>query len=849
MRDAAEAEELFADGLASLRPEQPFQSAHLMVTSEKTELSYRFISDDGSETDWESVELDGVDPKYRQGLVTTDAPVVELQLRKSGALEFGRVEFFEDRLDEDYSFEGGHSSPVHELDADESEPADGQALRTRAQMMREALPGRWTMPENIARIANTQYVPVTNAGPWRGSGGCSGDFTRGAADLKRFVEQNFGGVRAIYGYSCRPINCGSGCTSSSMSVHATGRAIDIMIPPFTWTSADNGHGNPIAHYLVTNAKALGIQRVIWERSIWDRGTGYTRAFGGHPHADHLHVEITPHAARGLNDFPSTDNLGSPRFDMDLHTSFHGPMIDKGLSVSASDIPAVYNYVGGKLVAEMRMTNTSNRDLENVTIGYWIEQPYLKAVNYRIESDHPHHDQQTWTINSADGEAKNPDRRAMGQKGYMHMHKMSPGESKRVVVTLDTASSSIALADHPDVRFWVKHISDVYGEQTGFFEEPTNGNMVGRNLRSFSQVDVLDRDAWHFSGHDASETLGWQNGNPDGDVEIVKLNMNYDTLAVRTRGDDPYVHSPSYTQVHPWRWDELALQLRSHSGPHSMSVYWAHEDEGYTEEKSMHFDVPHGDSEFHHVVVPIAEHPNWEQGQDVVRKIRIDPHNTVDLGPNDSRWYDIKAVFAQSSDDKTTSSDIATYIDAPKVDVNTDFTGHFADDDTSTHEQNIDLLYDAGVVHGCNDSQVLPAYCPNDHLTRGALAAMSARAFDLPNATRDHFSDDDGHVLEAEINAAAEAGLTAGCSSDAFCPNEQATIGQLALFLVRGADFDSDGQYSADAMTEVDAIDELHSWSALDRSLCDVSTQCVNQVPTRADAASVFVSVMSRLNLL
>src|SRR5690606_31053417 len=56
----------------------------------------------------------------------------------------------------------------------------------------------------------------------------------------------------------------------------------------------------------------------------------------------------------------------------------------------------------------------------------------------------------------------------------------------------------------------------------------------------------------------------------------------------------------------------------------------------------------------------------------------------------------------------------------------------------------------------------------------------------PDGT-DHFTDDDGHVFEADINAVATAGFTRGCNppvNDMFCPEDLVTRGQMAAFLVR-----------------------------------------------------------------
>lgn len=48
-----------------------------------------------------------------------------------------------------------------------------------------------------------------------------------------------------------------------LSVHAIGRAIDLMVP-MEAGDANNGLGDPVANWLVENAEFIGIQRVIWD---------------------------------------------------------------------------------------------------------------------------------------------------------------------------------------------------------------------------------------------------------------------------------------------------------------------------------------------------------------------------------------------------------------------------------------------------------------------------------------------------------------------------------------------------------------------------------------------------------
>ncbi|MGD2061389.1 MAG: hypothetical protein PVF87_11020 [Acidimicrobiia bacterium] len=117
-------------------------------------------------------------------------------------------------------------------------------------------------------------------------------------------------------------------------------------------------------------------------------------------------------------------------------------------------------------------------------------------------------------------------------------------------------------------------------------------------------------------------------------------------------------------------------------------------------------------------------------------------------------------------------------------------GTFVDDDGNVHEGSIEAIAAEGITLGCNP----PAndrYCPDETVIRGAMAAFLARALHLPAATRDHFDDDEGHLFEGDINRLAEAGITRGCnppSNTRFCPNQEMSRGAMAAMLARAFDY-------------------------------------------------------------
>lgn len=159
-------------------------------------------------------------------------------------------------------------------------------------------PGRYRVPPEVETIGDSQDAEYTGAGRWNGQSSCQGGMTDGAEALRDFLNDKFSQIDVISGYSCRHI-VGN---SSQTSVHATGRALDIMIPLGYRSQANNIEGDPVANFLIANAEDIGIQFIIWDRTTWGahRDPGKKeRYYGGHhPHNDHLHIEITEEAGRG-----------------------------------------------------------------------------------------------------------------------------------------------------------------------------------------------------------------------------------------------------------------------------------------------------------------------------------------------------------------------------------------------------------------------------------------------------------------------------------------------------------------------------------------------------------------------
>ncbi len=113
-------------------------------------------------------------------------------------------------------------------------------------------------------------------------------------------------------------------------------------------------------------------------------------------------------------------------------------------------------------------------------------------------------------------------------------------------------------------------------------------------------------------------------------------------------------------------------------------------------------------------------------------------------------------------------------------------GTFWDDDGSIFESDIEKLAAAQITAGCNPP-TNNRFCPDDHLTRGQMAAMLVRALNLTATNGTDFIDDNNSVFETDIQKLAAAGITKGCNpptNDRYCPYNRVTRGEMAAFLVR-----------------------------------------------------------------
>ena len=109
--------------------------------------------------------------------------------------------------------------------------------------------------------------------------------------------------------------------------------------------------------------------------------------------------------------------------------------------------------------------------------------------------------------------------------------------------------------------------------------------------------------------------------------------------------------------------------------------------------------------------------------------------------------------------------------------------YFTDDEGSTFADQINRLAESGITKGCTPT----TYCPKAAVTREQMASFLSRAFDLPRVDTDFFSDDAESIHQVDINRLAASGITAGCGGTLFCPERTVTRGEMIAFLHRALD--------------------------------------------------------------
>ncbi|MFO0744528.1 MAG: GH25 family lysozyme [Myxococcota bacterium] len=293
------------------------------------------------------------------------------------------------------------------------------------------------------------------------------------------------------------------------------------------------------------------------------------------------------------------------------------------------------YEGQTFTADIYLHNAADAAVTtDVNIGIWFESPWLVPLGYTIYTDWPAKDRATWVVNDANDNPANPSHAAPPLSGQYFMYAMSPGETKRVSFSVRAAQYSIGQVDHPDVRAWVWHVPNWYGEQTGW-SDPVEVNLAGGFLQAYAQHDVYARDRWTFEGPDAAETEGWAAGHA---VSALALDLGAHALSIAMAGSDPYVHSgPALIDAGARK--GIHLSARTSGGAKLSRLYFVTSaDPEWDEAKAVGFVTP-GDGAFHDLSIDLSGVATWSG---TITQLRLDP------APDDTATYDLGELVSVAS---------------------------------------------------------------------------------------------------------------------------------------------------------------------------------------------------------
>ena len=154
----------------------------------------------------------------------------------------------------------------------------------------------------------------------------------------------------------------------------------------------------------------------------------------------------------------------------------------------------------------------------------------------------------------------------------------------------------------------------------------------------------------------------------------------------------------------------------------------------------------------------------------------------------------------------------TFIPAAPVTVTFSVRTSFTDvgAESSVFLSAIDEILSKGITAGCTTSP--PGYCPSENVTRDQAAVFIIRsifgsnnftynptpwftdAVDSPATLPDGSTNPNYTTFFKYIQKMKELGITTGCTTDTYCPTQNVTRGEMAVFIIRtryGANFDFD----------------------------------------------------------
>ncbi|WP_380165376.1 hypothetical protein [Jannaschia sp. R86511] len=143
----------------------------------------------------------------------------------------------------------------------------------------------------VPRPPKTFTTAPESPSPYLGQVSCDPVEKPGATAMRSLLKATYG--KANSGGTARS------CSVGGRSEHKEGRAYDWALNAYN--SADKAKGDAFVNWASGkdakgvaggNAHRLGIQYLIWNKRIWNAGSGWKAYTGASPHTDHVHISLS-----------------------------------------------------------------------------------------------------------------------------------------------------------------------------------------------------------------------------------------------------------------------------------------------------------------------------------------------------------------------------------------------------------------------------------------------------------------------------------------------------------------------------------------------------------------------------
>lgn len=286
------------------------------------------------------------------------------------------------------------------------------------------------------------------------------------------------------------------------SNHETGLAFDtsqysawrstLEAHGFSWFgSADDVHfdyeGAGAVDYRGTDVKAF---QILWNRNHPDDPIDEDGDWGPQTEA---RMAMAP--ADGFALGPDCGGPTPTGVQIEPTVSIAGvtDLFSDGASAAVGD-----TFEGASHEVSILVADVGDAPAGGVVLGVEIDDPWLSASSYLIETDFEHPGE--FTENDANAAPENPSHDApLPGRFELVLYGISAGETKRVALALAASGTSVQQPTQPGVRVWVKHIDDHYDQEAPGGEISGDGSQAfnGGRLEVLTPIDVYSRTRWEF----------------------------------------------------------------------------------------------------------------------------------------------------------------------------------------------------------------------------------------------------------------------------------------------------------------------------------------------------------------